>query len=133
MNKKQTMALMAAGMISLFGLSGCTNEKGNTGKGIVSTAQADEQKPENKIFEPGTHCYWRLYNSRQTSGQLTIPNGYEVLEIERTDEYYQGSFFVWFINTETVEAEAVKSTDMGLNTVYYYSKPGKVVKKDKQK
>jgi hypothetical protein len=40
------------------------------------------------------------------------------------------SYMVWYINTETVEAEAVHNS---FNGTYSYSKAGKVVKKNKTK
>ena len=130
MNKKG-IAICAACAIALGGVAGYVliNESPNA---VVSQAVADDKKPDNKIFAPGKHCYWRFYNPRTLVGQVSVPEGYEILDIEASYDYYVGSYIVWFINTETVEAEAVLS-EIGLDRKYYYSKPGKVVKKEKEK
>lgn len=123
MNKKG-IAVCTAAIIALGVAGGCTLIKGSP-KAVINEATADEEKPANKIFEPGKHCFFRRYGTSNLSGQVSIPNGYEILEIETTDSF---QYIVWFINTETVEAEAVKA-----NGSYSYSKAGIVVKKNKTK
>ena len=130
MNKTEKIALFTAGMIAILSAAGCSATKSYQ-NAIVSPASAETQKPENKIFEPGQHCYWKFYNPRTFGGgQVSLPKGYEILDVEETGYIYSGSFMVWFINTETVEAEAVfESTING--DKWTYSKAGKVVKKEK--
>ena len=126
MDKKRTIALMASAMVALFALSGCTSEKSNVKQSIVSTAQADQQKPEDKIFEPGQHFYYVYQRLINTDGdQIPIPEGYAIFDVD-----YASRLVVCFINIETVEAKPVYNA---LTKKYSYSKPGKVVQIEHQK
>lgn len=100
--------------------------------------QEQSEKPSNQEFEPYEHVFYRRYEllnpskddtSSITEGQVEIPEGYEILEIENyTDTKGRGSvtrgFDVWFTNTETVTAEATYNE---VTRQYEYSTPGKVV------
>ena len=100
-------------------------------KTIITNVEAAEEKPDNKIYEPGKHvCLgfyrWQYYG---TDDHIEIPDGYEILDIEMS-RASETTYLVWFINTETVEVEAAYNES---DHKYSYSEPGKVIEKEKTK
>ncbi len=104
--------------------------------------QEQIEKPSDQEFEPYEHVFYRRYElsdsymntSSITNGQVEIPEGYEILEIENyIDTKGRGSvtkgFDVWFTNTETVTAEATYNE---ITRQYEYSTPGKVVENENE-
>ena len=142
-SKKNLMALALASVIGVSSLTGCTVEETDENQ-IESTVMEDEpveeepveeeQLPEVRIFEPYTHVFFaRTYNDPDTStitgGQVEIPEGYEILDIENwAQKAGPGSrtpgYDVWFINTKTVEASLVYNEPLD---IYDYSQPGTVI------
>ncbi len=108
----------------------------------VKTKQEQNEKPSDQEFEPYEHVFYRRYElsdsymntSSITHGQVEIPEGYEILEIENyIDTKGRGSvtkgFDVWFTNTETVTAEATYNE---ITRQYEYSTPGRVVENENE-
>lgn len=142
-SKKTLMAIALASVIGVSSLTGCT-EAAIEENQIESTVMEDEpveeepveeeQIPEVRVFEPYTHVFFvRTYNEPDTStitgGQVEIPEGYEILDIENWAERSgYGSrtpgYDVWFINTKTVEASLVYNEPLD---IYDYSQPGTVI------
>lgn len=91
------------------------------------------EKPEDKIYEPYQHVFFYRYGTGQAEerigGVITIPEGYEILQINNYNEWTsRGSetrgFDVWFINKEMVEVEAIYNEE---EKHYEYCQPGKVI------
>ena len=103
-------------------------------------AYEQAEKPEDQTFEPYEHVFYRRfelldhdeYTGNISGGQVEIPEGYEILEIENyTEEKTRGSytkgFDVWYINTEPVIAEATYNPN---TQRYEYSTPGEVIQNE---
>ena len=100
-------------------------------------AIVEEEVPEVVTYEPYEHVFYRRYNNLTKdsyatevfSGQIEIPEGYEILEINNYDEKLgngsqTGGFDVWFINNQPVEVTPVYNPSVG---GYDYSQPGQVI------
>lgn len=97
----------------------------------VITDQLSEEitKGESKIFAPYRHLLFMDFNSLNLSlylGNIEIPDGYEVLEIEASSS----NIFIWFTNTVSVEVTAVYNRNLG---DYDYSHFGVPIKTEKEK
>ena len=143
--KKNLMALALASVLGVSSLTGCTGVEAEEESQAVESASEEisneeetqevEEVVETKIFEPYTHVYYvRVSNDnvdtyRVTGGQVEIPEGYEILDIEPwIEKIAAGSrspgYDVWYINNKTVEATLVYNAPIG---VYDYSEPGVVI------
>lgn len=143
-SKKNLMAIALASVIGVSSLTGCNaveteeNQTESIEMEEVSNEEEvlveEEQNFENKVFEPYTHVYYvRTYNPSEPStikgGQVEIPEGYEILDIENwTQKHGYGSrnagYDIWFINNKTVEVSPVYNETIG---TYDYSQPGTVI------
>ena len=144
MNKKKLAALALSGVLATTMLSGCSS-KNSTEEQIYAApktvatleqVQLAEMQPEKKIYLPYEHVFFTRYyiakgkySEKILGGQIEIPAGYEILEIENFNEKYgygsqTGGFDVWFINNEPVEASPVYDPVL---KKYDYSEPGSVV------
>ncbi len=152
-SKKNLMALALASVISVSTLTSCGEEVASESKTDISideevpsegtpvdevtaetTSSEEVQADETKVFAPYTHVFFaRIYNQTNLyrtysvkRGQVEIPEGYEILDIEPWIERIgYGSrtigYDVWFINNKTVEATPVYND---LIDGYDYSAPG---------
>lgn len=146
MKKRKIISVGAALLLSAGLLAGC----GKTGATPVTDTKTtpemeqiaieEQVKPENKTYAPYEHVIFKRYILNNAyveeiyGGQVIIPEGYEILEIESvTKKSGYGSrtagFDVWFINTKPVEAEAVYNQSF---EYYDYSEPGKVIELELQ-
>lgn len=83
-------------------------------------------------FEPYTHVFYKRYstsNDLNIEGQVVIPEGYEILEIENFEHSLTRSsetrgFDVWFINNEPVKVSSTYNPD---TEQYEYCTPGEVI------
>ena len=144
-SKKNLMAIALASVLGVSSLTGCTGVEAEEESQAVEAAteessneeeetQTVEEVVETKIFEPYTHVYYvrvdnEINTNSVTGGQVEVPEGYEILDIEPwTERVLEGSrspgFDVWYINNKTVEATLVYNAPIG---VYDYSEPGVVI------
>ena len=146
MEKRKIISVGAALLLSAGLLTGC----GKTETTPVTDAKPSpaleqaivhEDQVEKKVYEPYEHVFFkRYYNGVYevgrvdtiTGGQIVIPEGYEILEIENIIEKngygsQTAGFDVWFINNKTVEATAVYNEVFGY---YDYSEPGVVIEQE---
>lgn len=149
-NIKKTKAFKSATAISLclalgLSLTGCSTggtvtENQKQKPAVEQVAVQEVQAPENRTFEPYEHVFYLRYDTltkkefseRVYGGQIVIPEGYEILEIENFNEYRgYGSqtrgFDVWFINTKKVEVKPVYNEAIG---AYDYSEAGTVIEEE---
>ena len=143
MEKRKIGALLLSMGIATTLLSGCTTEQKN--EILAETKQAatmettevveEQKKVEKKTFAAGQHVFFKRYYSNKKysedilGGQIIIPEGYEILDIENFTEKWgygsqTGGFDVWFINNQEVEAEPIYNATF---ESYDYSEPGKVI------
>ncbi len=144
MNKRKVGALILSMAIATTLLSGCDLDNENENKILTETKQAatmettqaveEQKKVEKKKFAAGQHVFFKRYYSngeyseKILGGQIVIPEGYEILDIENFTEKWgygsqTGGFDVWFINNQEVEVSPVYNTNL---EAYDYSEPGKV-------
>ncbi len=144
MKKRKIISVGAALLLSAGLLAGC----GKTGSTPVTDvkqspameqiAVEEQQIPENKIYGPYEHVFFKryyvgeIYTEDIIGGQIEIPEGYEILEIEQVTKKAgygsrTGGFDVWFINNQTVEVEAVYNQSFGY---YDYSEPGTIIEQE---
>lgn len=144
MEKRKVGALILSMGIAAALLSGCSLDQDTTEivtdtkkPATMATTQVEEEqrKIEKKKFAAGKHVYFKRYYNAENKyaedimgGQITIPEGYEILDIENfTEKYGKGSqtggFDVWFINNQEVEAEPIYNATY---KTYDYSEPGRV-------
>ena len=142
-SKKNLMALALASVLGVSSLTGCTGVEAEESQEVSSVTeeisneeetQTVEVVVETKVFEPYTHVYYVRINNEintnsVTGGQVEIPDGYEILDIEPwAERVIDGSrtpgFDVWYINNKTVEATLVYNSTIRR---YDYSKPGVVI------
>ena len=143
MKKGKVVSLLLTTALAATLLTGC-GKTGTEIAGETKTKPAMEQVavveqvvPEKKVYQPYEHVYFqRFYNDTYTEdiygGQIIIPEGYEILEIENViKKAGYGSrtagFDVWFINTKTVEVEPVYNGAYGY---YDYSQAGTVLEQE---
>ena len=146
MKKRKIVSLLLATTLSTSMLAGCANT--NTER-VTDTKQSpaleqviEEQALENRNYEPYEHVFFKryyisnmgssYYSEKKSGGQIEIPEGYEILEIENfTEKIGYGSqtagFDVWFINNKPVEVKSVYNNSLG---IYDYSEPGVVVEQE---
>ena len=140
LDKKKVAALVIAGTLTTMMLTGCSKDEQDVHtnpKEIPKMEQIQEtEKLPNKTFQPGEHVYFKRYYSSKNhyaetvnGGQVSVPEGYEILDIENFTEKFgygsqTGGFDIWFINTATVEAEPCYNE---VYNSYDYSEPGKVI------
>ena len=139
MNKNKMLLAITLGTSVL---SSCGyNDKSNN---PVKYSEIYEEKTTTKVFSPGTHII--EYSDVQMVGMsetyegyidlnIEVPEGYELVDYEisdrklgPSDQYYNRGFYI-FVNTDEVEATGVYDKD---KDEYFFSNPGKVVKKDKK-
>lgn len=143
-NARGALALTLGLLVSTLGTSGLTSctSKNQNESNVVEQSYESAEELDTKVFEPYTHVYFKRYDLLKhdmfsnkifskdvISGQIEIPEGYEILEIENFDELInRGSqtrgFDVWFINNTTVE---VNPTYNSFYEKYDYSEPGRVI------
>ena len=144
---KNTKAVRSVAAISLCLALGLTSSGCNTGVTTVKSEKTkptteqiniqEIQTPNSKIYEPYEHVFYLRYDTLTQKniskdvygGQIVIPKGYEILEIENFNENFSngsqtGGFDVWFINNKKVEVQPVYNEAIG---GYDYSEPGKVI------
>ncbi len=149
-NIKRTKAFKSATAISLclalgLSLSGCgtgstVTENQKQKPAVEQVAVEEVQAPKSRTYEPYEHVFYLRYdnltNERYSEnvygGQIVIPEGYEILEIENFNEDIgYGSqtkgFDVWFINTKKVEVQPVYNEATG---AYDYSEAGTVIEEE---
>jgi len=133
--------LLSTGLLTGCGKTNTTPVTDTKPSPALEQAIVHEEKVENRVYEPFEHVFFkRYYNGYNTvglsekvsGGQIEIPEGYEILEIENFNELIaHGSqtagFDVWFINKKTVEVTAVYNEVFGY---YDYSEPGKVLEQE---
>ncbi len=135
-NGKKVLSLVLATGISAVLLTGCTDTSAPVVGDVKTEAKmvqvAVEDQAETRVFAPYEHVYFKRYDlsgetpTRVMGGQVTVPFGYEILDIEpfiiksgygsRT-----GGFDVWFINNQEVEATSIYNKELGY---YDFSEPG---------
>ncbi len=124
-------------------LTACASQESkqeeNTETGIVSELYQGVEIGDKQVFEPYEHLFYIRYrelefldDGTEIKGNIVIPDGYEVLQIEQYNEpSYSTSrtagYDVWYTNNKTVEVEAVYNEAYGRND---FSTFGKVVEKD---
>ena len=146
MEKRKVALLLLMASLATATLSGCTTE--NTDNLLADVKQdpkmattevvEEEKKVEKKTYKAGEHVFFKRYRMTTgsgyyaeefTGGQITIPEGYEILDIENYAEYVgkgsqTGGFDVWFIKNKDVEVEPVYNAKI---KAYDYSEPGTIV------
>ena len=146
-NTKRVGKALAVSLCLALGitLSGCSTggtvvENTKQKPVVEQVAMQEVQVPANKVYEPYEHVFYlrydnlteEKYSEKVYGGQIVIPEGYEILEIENFNEYIgYGSqtrgFDVWFINNKKVEAKAVFNEATG---AFDYSEPGTVIEEE---
>ncbi len=105
---------------------------------LSKITEEEAKKTEKKTFHPGQHVLFKRYSlARYTgsfgsvrSGQLEIPEGYQVLSIQNVvrtsihDDVETYGVDVWLINSRRVVAEPIYNEPLD---IYDYSEPGTVV------
>lgn len=139
MDKRRIASLALSGVLATTMLSGCSfrDEQILTEqKNRPVLEQVSETQLEKKVYPPYEHVFFKRYYSSKghyaekiLGGQVEIPEGYEILEIENFNEKYgygsqTGGFDVWFINNEPVEVSPIYNQIL---EIYDYSEPGSVV------
>lgn len=156
MEKKKVVSVALVGMLSMGILSGCgiADTQAEVSKDAEIQEEVREiitvgenaleqykEVPEAKTFEPGEHIFFIRYlygtnPSYISSGNIVVPDGYSVMEIENfTERDGYGSrtngVDVWFINTETVLVEPVYKEEYSYlfkeHGYFDYSHPGVVL------
>ena len=123
--------------LSGCGTGGTVTENAKQQPAVEQIALEEVRVPANKVYAPYEHVFYlrydclteKKYSEKVFGGQIVVPEGYEILEIENFNEYVgYGSqtrgFDVWFINNKTVEAHAVYNE---ATKGYDYSEPGTVI------
>lgn len=141
MKKSRFVSLSLTLAISIGLLTGCGKstdaEVVEEAEPVVVMIQKEleifENKPEDKIYEPYEHVFfYRYYTGNAENvmgGVITVPDGYEILQINNYNEYVSdGSeskgFDVWFTNNESVKVAAVYNER---KEYYEYCQAGEVI------
>ncbi len=143
MDKRKIASLALSGVLATAMLSGCSNNDNDQQRKLLAEEknsptleQVADAQLQKKIYLPYEHVFFKRYYSsknvyaeRVLGGQVEIPEGYEILEIENFNEKYgygsqTGGFDIWFINKDTVEVTPVYNQIL---EIYDYSEPGSVV------
>ena len=142
MNKKRLTSLALSGILAATMLSGCSKNNDKESqllaeeKNKPALKQVADAQLAKKIYFPYEHVFFKRYYSSDDiysrtilGGQVEVPKGYEILEIENFTEKIgygsqTGGFDIWFINKVTVEVTPVYNQSL---KTYDYSEPGSVV------
>ena len=143
MSKRKVASLLLASAIAVTLLSGCSKTDTEI---VTETKQSpameqvalSETQIQPRVYQPYEHVFFQryyvgeLYTEDIKGGQVVVPEGYEILEIEQVTKKAgygarTGGFDVWFINTKTVEATPVYNEAFGY---YDYSEPGTVIEQE---
>ena len=131
---KKALSLGLAMLLTTGLLTGCGSK--NTGGAKSTGGFASVALEETaKEFDAYTHVIVKRYDYKAfegitlKQGQIEVPEGYEILEIENYTEKYgagsrTGGFIIWFINNKKVKATSSYNDKL---EVYDYSNPGVVV------
>lgn len=88
------------------------------------------EEGETKQFDVGKHMFFVFYSnlfpSQGFRGDIEIPEGYEVFDVENEG----GTYYVWYQNTVPVEVTAIYNKDTDR---YDYSQFGTPIELEKQK
>ena len=144
--KKRIVSILLATTLGATALTGCSS---TSSEKVAETKQSPAMEQvvavektviENKTYDAYEHVFYKRYDTRTEKGysenvyggQIEIPYGYEILDIENFNEKIgYGSqtrgFDVWFINNKPVEVKAVYNPAID---GYDYSEPGTVIEKD---
>ena len=142
MEKRKIASILLAAAIATTLLTGCENtgatmSNSSNSYAVEQVASQETQIPKTKTYAPYEHVFYVRYSNLEKNkyaenvngGQIEIPEGYEILEIENWNkEMYKasqtGGFDVWFINNKPVEVKSVYNKTTGS---YDYSSPGTVI------